>query len=1155
MLNKKGVGIVTSITLSIIIGAIVLGIMAGLILPKQFPKAAQALGIIGGKIKEAVTKEEFVPYEDQLTDDERKVDYSMNSLRCAINSLATGKPGFSEKKIDKEICPGEDISIIKKENKITSNAIFFGGPAMQSLAKTTARQNNVKKTEECQAKYGDICLSCKGSGSKKIILGIQNEEVIPNKGLINLQVADAVYDCFKRYKENPGLIVEGGKLYNCYILDARQLRDKDTTEEITITEDDINFGLENGVKYSEYGKEITGGSKWDLGLINKDQLSFKTIKLRDEPYCVYYDLSGIDGITVGDCPPNLVDSMVCTVNGFSLPQDVSDIQGFVPRSLLAYGKPRWIAYYESFPQEKTVYWKKSFAGKLLSWDTLINVGLGAALNFGFAKAFAAPVGKEIAEEAATASAKKATIESAKEAQEKITKEVMEAGGETLFRRFAQYGNYNTFRSLFIEEALQKIPGISDDAAAEVTERILKVAGKKGGKVTFEKTLKKKMVSEIDSVLKENIKKGISEGTVSVPKEFFDSTGKLWQQVGDAATDAYKEVYTTRLSEELTENIIEKIPMKTGDGVVVEGVEGIFGKRMTKEAVKKIIKSESYEIFFRKFLTEGAEGINQRALTETVEKTIEQLDNIVKVEGEEAVNSLLNRVLVQTDELIQGAPGGTVRKATELIEKSGGKIPKELFKGTVGMSWEEFVQAFEKGKISGAWHVFKELQPIKLAKSKYLRILPGSRSVLSVGKTIVNVPSYFYNHRYPILALLILANEFTVEQEAEMVPIGSNTLAVTEPFLFGRNAKPYELNEEVSSYFITNKDKRDQRLYLASPCVSDFKVVKKTCTCVSDPVRWRWNFGGGLIDISPGSIEMQPTSIIREEAIKEANSGQYGLYNAWKNAVPLYFRLKNKGINIDKLPNPREVSRQEKTLANNEEWKKFISEFPQWNQRTNSKLPNTDIYYENIYDVALFNDEMSKEGIQMSQEEMALEMWVQFVEKSATDFFETQTKPYSNMIDVKLGWFGSQRENIDRNAYLFIRYSPYIDTSKAVKVCDSRGMTEHIGSVLYQGTKFTIFGDEGVSPEKYIINLPEYKIDCIEVIPDVKEGYCYDYYKSQEYLKWGVVVASAVTDITISIATGGTAAPLVFLATGAASGLVESLISSTEVWPTRGLAFV
>ncbi len=130
MLNKKGIGIVTSITLSIIIGAIVLGIMAGLILPKQFPKAAQALGIIGGKIKEAVTKEEFVPYEDQLTDDERKIDDSMKALMCALSSTSKGK-------LDESYCidelngqkPSEKNKITGKatsESKVKCNGILYG---------------------------------------------------------------------------------------------------------------------------------------------------------------------------------------------------------------------------------------------------------------------------------------------------------------------------------------------------------------------------------------------------------------------------------------------------------------------------------------------------------------------------------------------------------------------------------------------------------------------------------------------------------------------------------------------------------------------------------------------------------------------------------------------------------------------------------------------------------------------------------------------------------------------------------------------------------------------------------------------------------------------------------------------------------------------
>lgn len=1087
MLNKKGVA--WSFILEFLIGLIILGLILGVFFPELFPYPSKLWNLTRTKIQGA-----FEPYEDELTNEEIKTDDSTNSLRCAINSIAVGKPGFSKKTIEGNICPGERISIQKEEeNKVTSTVIALTGKA---ISKITGKAT--EEIETCSVKYGNICLNCKGGGSETVVLGIEEEKLKSDNSFISSQVADAVYNCFKKFKDNSQLSnIAGGEFFNCYNLDARQIGETKITKQMVIDQ------LKNNAKYDQnYVKDLTGGSGWDLGLVNKDQLTFTTITTRRNPYCVYYDLDiRSDDIIVGDCRYDLIDSMVCKVKDFNLPQDVGIGTAFTPKSVISvHGKPRWLVYYESFPQEKTIYWKKSYWGNLLSWNTLINVGLGAIFNYGFAKVAAAPAGREIAEVAA------------KEAQERVTKEIIETGGGYLARRFAKNGIYNSMRSLFIEEALKKIPGLTDDAAREITERILQVAGKKGGKVTFQKVLKKRLTSELDEV----IEAGIKQGTIELQQ---------------------------KTKEELIEEIMQRMQMKTGDEVV-EGLEGIFGKRMTKAAIKNIIRSESYDAFFKRFLIEGVDGIDTKALNEIAENSLKYLDGVAKLEGDSAVNELLQRSAAQLDDLIKGTPGETVRKATEVIEKSGGKIPRELFRGSVGMSWEEFIQ---KGYFKGSVHILKELQPIRAAKVGWFNPItggPAGKIVASIGKTTIHLPAWVAEHRYPVLLLLILANEMDREQNREMIPIGSNTLGVTIPYLFGEDAKTYDLHSDASKYFITNKDKPEDRLYLASPCVSDFEVVKKTCTCVSDPLRWRWNFGGGLMDVEKGSIKLKPSANIRQTAIEEANSGKYGLYDAWKKAVTLYYELMNKGIDADKLPSPDVVIHRSQYLTNFPEWYKFLQEFPEWNKNTETKLPGKDISYSHLYDAVLFIRDINQQNKDIPQEEIALEMWVDIMEKSATDFLEFQTKPYSSMGDVEIGWFRTKREDINRDARQFIRYSPYIDTSEAVKVCDSRGT---MAQAFFMAT--SLFKGDAIQNNPY--TYPEYKIDCIEVIPTVKDGYCYDYFKTQERLKIGVIVAAAATDIVISVATGGTAAPIVFLATGAAAGLLESIISSTELWPLRG----
>jgi len=1100
MLKKRGIAWKTFI--EFVVGAIVLSLIIGMVFPTIFPYPMKIWNetkiLIGADVKD------FEVYKEELKEDEVNAINSVNSLVCAINTVALGElDPYKTDGGDNQVCPLERRKIVKEEdkNKITSKVVSVTGNV---IAKITGKATE-QKSEVCtgKIKYGDTCIECKGSGSEKIVLGKDHTKKGYAKGYYaKIQIADAVYNCFKKFKKNKDLFIKGEEYYNCYILDARDI------ENIEITGEDVGKLLNEHPWYKDYGKDITGGSAWDLGLWNSDQLSFKTIKKRNNPYCVYLnkDLKSHD-IVVGDCRGDVVDSMYCNIENFDLPQDTGSLGAFIPKSIIgAYGRPRWIMYYESFPQEKSAYWKKSFWGKILSLNTAINIVSGAVLNWGFAKVGALKAGKKIAEKAAVAGAK--------EAQEKAIKEIMEEGGEILVKRFSKNGISNTMRSLFIEEALQKIPGLTDDAAREITERILSVAKKKGGKKTFEDYLKKKLVSELDEV----IEKGIKEGTIEVPEQFMEKGVMVTPHFKDAA----------RFKAATVSEIMNRMPMETGDEVV-QGVEGIFGKRMTQSAIKNIVAKESYEAFFRKFITKTG-SVNMKTITDTAENTLKYLANVEKVGGTSSVNKLVQKSAAQLDDLIKGAPGETVRKMTAMIEKNSGKIPKELLKGTLGISWEETAEAMAKGKFKGAVHILKELQPLRLARSKWFKLLPGGRVTATIGKTTMN---FVLDHRYPILVLLVLANELDREENRPSIPIGSNTLGITVPYLFGTDAKTYDLHEAASKYFITNKDKQEERLYLVSPCISDFQIVRKKCTCVSNPLRWRWNFGGGLMDIEPKEwIKPKPKSDIRKYAEEEVkNVDENHVYSAWKNSVPIYFKLVEEGF--EKILSTDDLIDILKSKAN-DKGEKLIDKF-------NEMKGSTKVDIGHVLDVSKFH----RANPLISKDEIAMEMWIEHRMEQATNFLDAQTQSYSNMVGVKVGWFSSERTDIDtdsKEAERFEEYSKYIDTSKAVKVCDSRGVFESAFSYLKSNIAY--------NPKTSIYERPTYKIECIEVIPNVKEGYCYDHFKTQEQMKIGVIVASAVTDIVISVATAGAAAPVTFLLTGAAAGFIESIISSTEVWPLR-----
>ena len=50
------------------------------------------------------------------------------------------------------------------------------------------------------------------------------------------------------------------------------------------------------------------------------------------------------------------------------------------------------------------------------------------------------------------------------------------------------------------------------------------------------------------------------------------------------------------------------------------------------------------------------------------------------------------------------------------------------------------------------------------------------------------------------------------------------------------------------------------MYLVSPCAADLVVKKAECTCAAIPTNWRWDFGGGLQDVKPGTLALDTTAI-------------------------------------------------------------------------------------------------------------------------------------------------------------------------------------------------------------------------------------------------------------------------------------------------------
>ncbi len=356
--------------------------------------------------------------------------------------------------------------------------------------------------------------------------------------------------------------------------------------------------------------------------------------------------------------------------------------------------------------------------------------------------------------------------------------------------------------------------------------------------------------------------------------------------------------------------------------------------MTKNAVQALIKRESLEGTWKQITKELASG-NSEILTQTGENVLKNLAQVEKVAGPEAVDTLLKRAASEVDELAGKPSPGFFQSILDQLIRDGkiyiqqGKIyvkesagpakgiVEELVSGS-GIPLKEFS---EKGTKKGVVSVLSDLTPFKTVKSQWFKLLPGGKLVGSVGKTTVNLPGWIWRHRYPVFVLLAYASLLDSEEPKEALPTTSNSIGLTVPYLFSEETKNYELNEDASQYFITNKDKPEDRLYLASPCKSDFEIVKKKCTCVSSPDNWSWNFGGGLIDVKKGSIQLKDEDDMGNAAIEETKKRTDIMYYTWKEAVPIYIQLKEKGFE-----NILTSGKKLYEITRTEEGKKFYAEF-------------------------------------------------------------------------------------------------------------------------------------------------------------------------------------------------------------------------------------
>ena len=129
-------------------------------------------------------------------------------------------------------------------------------------------------------------------------------------------------------------------------------------------------------------------------------------------------------------------------------------------------------------------------------------------------------------------------------------------------------------------------------------------------------------------------------------------------------------------------------------------------------------------------------------------------------------------------------------------------------------------------------------------------------------TFRGIPKWVINHPLPTALLISVLIDMIDSTNEKFVPVGINSIAATPPNLLGSKMIS-NLVDESTRYFIRNKIKPASPMYLVSPCKANIKVFKRKCDCANNPQANVFDFGGGLMNVEPGTITLKEYDKIAE----------------------------------------------------------------------------------------------------------------------------------------------------------------------------------------------------------------------------------------------------------------------------------------------------
>jgi hypothetical protein len=756
----------------------------------------------------------------------------------------------------------------------------------------------------------------------------------------------------------------------------------------------------------------------------------------DGMLCVDYRRGNVlNYISVNGCDLGATEQFYCEVKNFNLPQPEVADSAVADLFIGAYGDPRWLVYYESFPQEATEYWHKKWTDMFNLWT------IGTVTAAGFLNMLGGGKAAKVVQKTAQKEAQKL----AKEGAEALVKKGITEAEKAIIERLGKAGVENTMKSMLAQNALTGA-GMSVKAAERITKEVFEAVGKRSGARAFNKA-KDQIETRIAKVLEEEFAAATPEFRKQLLKEIMEG--------GD------------------------RMVLKLGNEEVTGGLQALITRDLRKQLAGNIIKRRAYEKFLAELVNPDG-TINANLLRNNAEAALKNLDNIAKINPTAA-----QKAWAGTREMLDIFMGGTF----------GGFTTRD----------------FQRRPAKTFFKFLSDQSPIKFSGGGF--VVGGT-----VLKTAVGLPRWVATHSYPIVLLLAWYIDAQDSLNEKFKPAGGNAIAINQPTLLGPTL-PLGLHDSAFDYFVhnhikggvnpaltlvspiatlmTSHSKYGQRMYYVSPCKADMKVYKRKCTCYKNPAMHKFTYPTGTINVEPGSV------VPLNDAVLEAK-----LRQRWKDTA--------KAVRL-------------------EAWRS------QWNaldQDSKNKFGTYDNYAEEQ-----FIDE-------------------QFDNYDAM-FFSEVVAPVGGIVKGRSGvinWLAGTR-NVQGGLSAQMtgeRMKSMYDASNAIKICDQeefiKSSIETIGVVhrAFVASFVEAWGytDPTASKElqRALLNDEYFKPDCLEVEPQRKGGYCYDFFPNVEWLRNLVLIADLVSGAVIIGFTGGLATPLWLLGVGLTSAALDVVLEAWEKWP-------